>query len=231
MAPAPAGGGGPSVIASASDASCAPKESDMKRLSRFAILLPIFLAACASGSGQGDVPTQPVLAAAEVPKVKAGILTMRDKTLDELYAQKPETREEVKKAIGYAVFDSSQINVVLFVGARGTGVLVDNATQANTFMLATRAGTGPGLGYKDFRQVMIFKNKEVFDQFRKLGADVTASADATMKLRTNASGTSADLSASFNPFISTYQFTDQGLLLQANWGGAAFVPYAQLNQP
>src|SRR3982750_1528259 len=123
MAPATAGGGGPSVIASASDASCAPKESDMKRLSRFAILLPIFLAACASGSGQGDVPTQPVLAAAEVPKVKAGILTMRDKTLDELYAQKPETREEVKKAIGYAVFDSSQINVVLFVGHRGTGVL------------------------------------------------------------------------------------------------------------
>jgi lipid-binding SYLF domain-containing protein len=96
-------------------------------------------------------------------------------------------------------------------------------------MLATRAGTGPGIGYKDFRQVLIFKNKEVFDQFRKLGADVAASADATMKLRSE--GASADLSTSFNPFISTYQFTDQGLLLQANWGGAAFVPYAQLNQP
>jgi hypothetical protein len=50
-----------------------------------------------------------------------------------------------------------------------------------------------------------------------------------MKLRSE--GASADLSTSFNPFISTYQFTDQGLLLQANWGGAAFVPYAQLNQP
>lgn len=205
----------------------------MKRLSRFAILLlPILLSACASGSGQSDVPTQPALAPAEVPKVKAGILTMRDKTLDELFAQKPETRDELKKAVGYAVFDSSQINVILFVGARGTGVLVDNATQANTFMLATRAGTGPGVGYKDFRQVMIFKNKEVFDQFRKLGADVTASADVTMKLRTTeGAGTSADMSASFNPYISTYQFTDKGLLLQANWGGAAFVPYAQLNQP
>jgi lipid-binding SYLF domain-containing protein len=127
------------------------------------------------------------LAPAEIPKVKAGILAMRDKTLNELYAQKPETRDEVKKAVGYAVFDSAQINVVLFVGARGTGVLVDNATQANTFMLATRAGTGPGIGYKDFRQVMIFKNKEVFDQFRRLGADLTASADATMKLRTEGS--------------------------------------------
>jgi hypothetical protein len=96
-------------------------------------------------------------------------------------------------------------------------------------MLATPAGTGPGIGYKDFRQVLIFKNKDVFDQFRSLGADVAASADATMKLRSE--GASADLSTFFNPLISTYQFTDQGLLLQANRGGAAFVPYAQLNQP
>jgi lipid-binding SYLF domain-containing protein len=201
----------------------------MKRLVWMLFLLPILLSACASGSKEVESSVQPALPAAEVPKVKADILAMRDKTLEELFAQKPETRDEVRKAVGYAVFNSAQINIVLFVGARGTGVLVDNATQAPTFMLATRAGTGPGIGYKDFRQVMVFKNKEVFDQFRKLGADVAASADATMKLRTE--GASADLSTSFNPYISTYQFTDQGVLLQANWGGAAFVPYAQLNRP
>jgi lipid-binding SYLF domain-containing protein len=199
----------------------------MKRIAWTIFLLPVLLSACASGSDASSV--QPTLAPAEVPKVKAEILAMRDRTLAELFAQKPETRDEVGKAVGYAVFNSAQINVVLFVGARGTGVLVDNATQGNTFMLATRAGTGPGLGYKDFRQVMVFKNKEVFDQFRRLGADVTASADATMKLRSE--GASADMAASFNPYVSTYQFTDQGVLLQANWGGAAFVPYAQLNQP
>ena len=210
----------------------------MYRLVRLSVLLPLVLSACALGSKQGDGSTasgapsritQPVLSPAEVPTVKAEILAMRDSTLSELFAQKPEAREELNKAVGYAVFDSSQINVVVFVGARGKGVLVDNATKTNTFMLASRAGTGPGLGYKDFRQVMIFKNKELFDQFRKVGADVTASADATMRLR--AGGTSADLSTSFNPYISTYQFTDKGMLLQANWGGAAYVPYAQLNQP
>ncbi|MDM0085473.1 hypothetical protein QTI17_33270 [Variovorax sp. J31P179] len=202
------------------------------------IPLIVVLSACAAGpkqggnmadSGASSRITQPTLAPAEIPKARAEILAMRDSTLAELFAQKPEARDELNKAVGYAVFDSSQINVVLFVGAHGKGVLVDNATKSNTFMLSGRAGTGPGLGYKDFRQVMIFKNKELFDQFRKLGADVSASADATMRLR--AGGTSADLSASFNPYISTYQFTDQGLLLQANWGGAAFVPYAQLNQP
>ncbi|MDM0077985.1 hypothetical protein QTH90_26485 [Variovorax sp. J2P1-59] len=201
----------------------------MKHRCWMLLLLPVLLSACATGSKHDESSVQPALLPADVPRVKAEILSMRDKTLDELFAQKPETRDEVKKAIGYAVFDSSQINVLLFVGARGTGVLVDNATQANTFMLATRAGTGPGIGYKDFRQVMVFKNKEVFDQFRRLGADVAASADATMKLRS--AGSSADMSMSFNPYVSTYQFTDKGVLLQANWGGAAFVPYAQLNQP
>ena len=192
-------------------------------------MLPLLLSACASGSSQGVGAVQPTLSAAEVPKVKAQILAMRDRTLDELYAQKPDAREEVRKAVGYAVFNSEQINVVLFVGARGTGVLVDNATQAGTFMIATRAGTGPGVGYKDFRQVLVFKSQEVFDQFRKVGADIAASADATLKTR--AEGGSAAMAASFNPYIATYEFTDQGVLLQANWGGAAYVPYVQLNQP
>ena len=193
------------------------------------LMLPLLLSACASGSTQGVSSVQPTLPAAEVPKVKAQILAMRDRTLEELFAQKPDVREEVSKAVGYAVFNSEQINVVLFVGARGTGVLVDNATQTNTFMIATRAGTGPGVGYKDFRQVLVFKSKEVFDQFRKVGADIAASADATLKTRDE--GGSAAMSASFNPYISTYEFTDQGVLLQANWGGAAYVPYVQLNQP
>jgi lipid-binding SYLF domain-containing protein len=193
------------------------------------VMLPFLLTACATGSTDGASAVQPTLPAADVPKVKAEILATRDRTLDELFAQKPELRDEVRKAVGYAVFDSAQINVLLFVGARGTGVLVDNATQTNTFMLATRAGTGPGVGYKDFRQVMVFKNKEVFHQFRTLGADVAASADATMKLHNT--GSSVDMSMSFNPYVAIYQFTDTGVLLQANWGGAAFVPYAQLNQP
>ena len=108
----------------------------MKRLVWMLFLLPILLSACASGSNQVET-VQPALPPAEVPKVKADILAMRDKTLEELFAQKPETRDEVRKAVGYAVFDSSQINVVLFVGARSTGMLVDSATQSPAFMLAT----------------------------------------------------------------------------------------------
>jgi hypothetical protein len=90
-----------------------------------------------------------------------------------------------------------------------------------------RAGTGPGVGYKKFRQLMVFKDRTLFDQFRKLGADVGASADATMKI--GGKGVAVDPNVSFNPKLSVYQITDRGALLQANWGGVAYAPDAELN--
>jgi lipid-binding SYLF domain-containing protein len=206
------------------------------RPSSAAALLALLLAACSnfpttssstSGAAQGDAAPLPP---EEAAKRRAEILAMRDKALADLVAQKPRAKDELQKAAGYAVFDSSQYNVVLLVGAYGRGVLVDNATQTPTFMVATRAGTGPGVGYKSFRQVMIFKNKSVLDQFRTVGADVSASANATAKLGTSG-GTSADAATSFNPYVTMYELTDRGVLLQANWGSAAFLPDAQLNKP
>ena len=58
-------------------------------------------------------------------------------------------------------------------------------------------------------------------------ADVGASADATMKM--GGKGTSLDGTVSFNPELSVYVMTDSGLLLQANWGGLAYYPEADLN--
>jgi hypothetical protein len=34
---------------------------------------------------------------------------------------------------------------------------------------------------------------------------------------------------SFNPLLSLYQITDRGALLQANWGGVAYLPDPDLN--
>jgi len=194
-------------------------------------VLALASAGCASAPRQAAVSTDATpLSPQEAQKRRSEILEMRDNALADLYKQKPEAREEVEKAVGYAVFDSSQFNIVLLVGAHGRGVLVDKATGKPTYMVAARAGTGPGLGYKSFRQILIFKNQAILDQFRVAGADVSASANATARL-TPGVGTSADLAASFDPFITLYEFTDRGVVLQANWGGAAYLPDAQLNEP
>src|SRR6185436_8009816 len=129
--------------------------------------------------------------------------------LAKLYADKPEVRDEIAKAEGYAVFDGTQVNLVLYVGASGQGILVDNKKGgAETFMGMKRAGTGPGAGYKDYKQIMVFKNRALLDQFRTVGADVSASADATAKV--GGKGSSWDGNVSFNPQLSVYQITDRG---------------------
>jgi lipid-binding SYLF domain-containing protein len=168
------------------------------------------------------------MSAAEATKKRDALRKIRDDALADFYATKPEIKDELAKAVGYAVFDASQVNILLFVGGLGEGVLVENGTGEETFMKMTRAGTGPGIGYKSFRQLMVFKDRSLFDNFRKLGADVGASADATMKI--GGKGVAVDPNVSFNPLLSIYQITDRGALLQANWGGVAYAPDADLNQ-
>jgi lipid-binding SYLF domain-containing protein len=189
------------------------------------------LAACGStGSAPGASAGagESKMSATDAAKERDALRKLRDQTLDDFYATKPEIKAEVTKAVGYAVFDASQVNIVLFVGGLGAGVLVENGTGKETFMKMTRAGTGPGVGYKSFRQLMVFKDRALFDNFRALGADVGASADATMKI--GGQGVAVDPNVSFNPLLSIYQITDRGALLQANWGGVAYVPDSDLNR-
>jgi lipid-binding SYLF domain-containing protein len=196
----------------------------------FLLISITWLGGCAStsnapgataGGGQSTIP------AGEADKKRATLRKLRDDSLADFYATKPEIKEEVEKAVGYAVFDASQVNIVLFVGGLGGGMLVENGTGKETFMKMTRVGTGPGLGFKSFRQLMVFKDRSLFDTFRSVGADVGASADATMKIGDK--GVAIAPNVSFNPLLSIYQITDRGALLQANWGGVAYLPDRDLN--
>ena len=199
--------------------------------SAMSMLISIVLVAGCGALGAADAvaaTAESGMSAADAAKKREAVLKMRDDALEDFYATKPEIKEDVAKAVGYAVFDGSQVNLVLFVGGLGGGVLVENGTGKETFMKMKRAGTGPGLGYKSFRQLMVFKDRSLFDNFRKLGADVGASADATMKI--GGKGVAVAPNISFNPLLSIYQITDRGALLQANWGGVAYLPDADLNR-
>ena len=171
------------------------------------------------------------LSPAEAAKERKAILAMRDATLKRLYKVKPSVRNEIAKAEGYAVFDANQANVILLVAGNGDGVLVDNATGQNTFMTMKRLGTGPGLGFKKYKQVLVLKSRKLVDTFKTVGADVSASGDATIKLSEHQEGKGADHVVSLDPMVSVYQLTDRGVLLQANWGGMAYLPNAALNEP
>jgi hypothetical protein len=76
--------------------------------------------------------------------------------------------------------------------------------------------------------VIVFQSHKLFDQFRTVGADVGAGGDATATLGGKARRSTAAYRSIRN---FPYQFTDNGLLLQANWGGVAYLPDGDLNAP
>lgn len=177
------------------------------------------LSACSSVEKQ---PESRDLDSAQVKQEREKTLTMAKTALGKLYATEPDAKAVIKGAAGYGVFDITTVNALIVVGARGPGVIFDNATGKPTYMQALRAGTGPGLGYQTLYQIFVFKSAEALDQFKvggKAGGDVGASATAGSTGKT----------ISFNPYIDVYQLTEKGFALQANWGAAAYFVDPDLN--
>ena len=177
------------------------------------------LSACSTADKQ---PEKRDLDATQVRQERDRALAMAKTALVKLYATDPDARAVVEGAAGYGVFDITTVNALVVVGARGPGVIFNNATGKPTYMQAIRAGTGPGLGYQTLYQIFVFKSAEALDQFKiggKAGGDVGASATAGSK-----GGT-----ISFNPEIDVYQVTEKGFALQANWGAAGYYVDPDLN--
>jgi lipid-binding SYLF domain-containing protein len=157
---------------------------------------------------------------AKLEERRQEILKMRDATLERLYREQPETKDVLGKGAGYAVFDATGVNVVLYVGGRGSGVLVDKSMEKPVYMSMVRAGTGPGLGYKEFKQVIVFKSKKAMELFQTTGVDVGTSFDFGNVLKKG---------QSFHPDFALYTITDKGFTVQANWGGTKYFKDGELN--
>ena len=169
----------------------------------------------------GTQQEQPALSPAEKEAEREARLKLAATGLEKLYKVRPEARDTVEKAAGYAVFDVTSIYAILFVGQKGKGVLFDNKTKKPTFMLSLRAGTGPGLGKQRVYQVFVFKSKSALDQFVLAGG---TGGDVGASVSTGKEGSAY----SFNPEIDIYQIPESGLALQASWGGTAYTVDSQL---
>ena len=150
------------------------------------------------------------------------------KTLQELYTAKPEARDKVAKAAGYAYFSNVNVNVLLLSTENGYGVVHDNKTGKDTYMKMAGAGVGVGMGVKDYRAILVFTDPELMRNFVEKGMDFGGSADAAAK--TNKEGGSAQAGNSAVPGLEVYQFTKAGLALQATVQGTKYWRDDKLNQ-
>jgi lipid-binding SYLF domain-containing protein len=155
------------------------------------------------------------------------VLNMKNETLSELYRQRPEAKAKIKKAAGYAVFTNINTNLFLFSSGNGYGVAVENRNGKKTYMKMNFAGLGPGIGVKDFKAVLIFKNRQTFDEFVDGDWEFGGHADAAAK--SNEKGAAAGGEMYIEDDIEIYQITEAGVALQATVTGTYFRQYAELN--
>lgn len=176
------------------------------------------LTACQTTQSNGAPLTD-----AQVVNKREAILKMARTGVETLIRQNPKAAEEIRTAAGYAVFNATNVNIILVVLSNGDGALFQPG-QKPVFMMERKAGEGAGAGFQKQYQVIIFKNEDAIKQFtaaKGVGGDVNA----------NISAGSGGMQKSINPNIITYLVGESGYDLQANWGGSVYTPNNTLNNP
>ncbi len=193
----------------------------MKKITAALFLSLTFLAGCQS-TGKDGKPLTPI----ELSQKREATIKMAKTGLDALLKQNSAVKKEIDEAAGYAVFSTTNINVVLIVVARGEGVLYDKRRNEPIFMEALKTGEGLGAGYQDQYQVVIFKTPKAIDQFLLTSIDGQRGG---MDIDANFSAGSGGVIRSFNPDITFYTVGLSGYDLQANYGGTLYLVDQQLN--
>jgi lipid-binding SYLF domain-containing protein len=161
---------------------------------------------------------------------RAGVRKQRDEILARLYTERPEAKEKVKNAVGYATFNNRNMNLFLLSSGSGYGMVVDKSGK-ETFMSMGSLGGGLGLGAKDLSVVFIFKNADAMNKFINSGWQFGAEADATAKAgdKGGAASKEGGVDTAGNLF-EVYQMTDKGVALQATVAGTKYWKDKELNK-
>ncbi|MDH3629173.1 MAG: YSC84-related protein [Acidobacteriota bacterium] len=138
-----------------------------------------------------------------------------DEVLEKVVAESPRAEELFQKAIGYAVFANTKAALGVS-GGGGSGVAVDKASGARTYMKMGTAGVGFGIGVKKYQVVMLFENEKVFRAFVEKGwqADTQAGAAAGTK--------GAAAKTTFHDGIAVFVRTNKGLMASADVSGTKY---------
>lgn len=165
--------------------------------------------------------------AADPAAQKAELRKMCDEALAALYKAKPAAKAEVQKAAGYGCFTSFGIS--FFVGgAGGRGLVHDNATKKTTFMNMGQATGGLDFGVKDYREILIFKDKATLAQFIDKGWEFGGGAGA--QAAAGGKGAKAEAAEITSGPIQVYPMTKTGLAVGIAAGARKYWKDDDLNK-
>jgi len=187
----------------------------------------------------------------DVEEKKASVRKESEDLLKAMIAKKPELKQKIAKAVGYATFSSVNVNLLLLATSNGYGLAVDNKTKKETFMRVASIGGGVGAGIKDLKLLFIFNNRDAMTRFVDQGWQFGGQADATAKsgdkglameerlevtADTKKPGASVGRSeglgevTSLGAPVEIYQITSAGIAIQATVSGTKYWKDGALNK-
>lgn len=188
------------------------KDSSILYRSTVLLLLGLMLSACVSGSS--------------VAQKQAVVQDMKNKALNDLYAEKPDVRQQIQSAPGYAVFSNANVNLIFASFGGGYGLLHNSRSGKETYLKMGEVGLGLGIGVKDFRIVLVFHTDDAMQRFEEYGVALGAQADAAAQAGKQGGSVGGELTLDN---ITVYQMTESGLALQATLKGTKYWPDSSLN--
>lgn len=150
-----------------------------------------------------------------------------DATLQRLYKTQPSAQGAVRKAAGYAVFNSGGAKILVAGAGRGKGLAVDNKTQKVTYMKMREVQAGLGMGVKKFSTIFVFETKDALERFINSGWEFGGQTTAAAK--SGDGGGSLQGAVSVSPGVWMYQMTDKGLALELTGKGTKYSKDDDLN--
>lgn len=167
------------------------------------------------------------LSKSEIDAKRDEIRTMANQTLDKVYQQYPDSREDTQKAAGYAVFSNSGFKLIFMGSNWGAGMAVNNADKKETYMKMKELSPGLGLGAQKFRCVFIFETKEALDSFVNSGWEFGGSTTAALQTSTQGSG--GRLGVNVSSGVRMYQLSEAGAIVGISISGAKYYKDDELN--
>jgi len=148
------------------------------------------------------------------------INSMADGAMSNFYAQYPKSRNVVRNAAGFAVFDISGGKILYGGMDHGEGVVVDNATSKRIYMKMLELQPGFGFGISNSRLVFIFKTRAALKDFVTSGWQFSTRMSAAAKNEDQ--GGAFDLGYAINADTTVFQMTEKGALVGVSITGAKY---------
>jgi hypothetical protein len=167
-----------------------------------------------------------VAVADNVQKDRAEIRQKCNEAFSVLYREKPELKARIAKSAGYGCFYSFGVTV-LVGGAGGHGIVHNNATNKDTYMKMGQASAGIELGIKDYREVLIFKDRKTLEKFVASGWEFSGSGGAAAQVK--GEGGEVGAATSGSEAIEIYPMTKTGLALGVSAAGRKYWKDDNLN--